>query len=143
MNYNRKAAACTACIVTGVGLMLASAGPAMAEIASFYSEELRGSPTASGTPFNPDSLTAAHPSLPLGSRVKVCHEDCAEVLVNDRGPFVGGRDIDLSRAAAEAVGLDGVGSVKLERVDSPTPTKEAPEPPKELPKTGGPEVSAR
>ena len=64
------------------------------------------------------------------------------VTVTDRGPYTPGRDMDLSAGAARVLGIDGVAPVEVERVDSPTPTTEAPEPPKErpkeLPKTGGP-----
>jgi rare lipoprotein A len=64
-------------------------------------------------------LTAAHRSLPFGSRVRVTNERTGRsvvVRINDRGPFVGGRVIDLSKAAAQAVGISGVGKVKLSRL---------------------------
>lgn len=97
-----------------VGAVL-SAGPAQAEpvVASYYGAELAGSPTASGVPFDPSALTAAHPSLPFGTQLEVCYQGCVTVTVNDRGPFVEGRGLDLSQGAAEAIGLYGVDTVEM------------------------------
>lgn len=99
--------------------------------ASWYGEELRGSTTASGEPYDPDRHTAASKTLPLGTRLRVCKESCTEVRVNDTGPYVEGRDLDLSEAAAESIGLkdEGTGSVSVEQTSS--------QPVTELPKTGG------
>ncbi|WP_412069878.1 septal ring lytic transglycosylase RlpA family protein [Rubrivirga sp. IMCC43871] len=90
-------------------------------LASYYGRELAGNPTASGEPFDPSDLTAAHRTLPLGTRVRVTHERTGEsvvVRVNDRGPFHGDRVLDLSRAAADAIGLTkrGTGTVSIERL---------------------------
>lgn len=77
-------------------------------IASFYSDRFQGSPTASGEPFDQQALTAAHPSLPFGTKVLVTRPDTGqevEVLINDRGPFVQGRIIDLSKRAAVKLGM--------------------------------------
>jgi rare lipoprotein A len=76
-----------------------------------------GSSTASGEPFRPDGLTAAHKKLPFGTRVKVTNPRTGAttvVEINDRGPFTRGRDIDLSRGAARAIGLTSVGTVCTE-----------------------------
>ena len=73
--------------------------------------------TASGEPFRPDGLTAAHRKLPFGTRVKVTNPRTGAttiVKINDRGPFTRGRDIDLSRGAARAIGLTSVGTVCTE-----------------------------
>jgi rare lipoprotein A len=73
--------------------------------------------TASGEPFQPDGLTAAHRKLPFGTRVKVTNPRTGAttiVKINDRGPFTRGRDIDLSRGAARAIGLTSVGTVCAE-----------------------------
>lgn len=76
--------------------------------ASYYGRELEGSPTASGEPFDPEGYTAAHKTLPLGTRLRVSHGgESVEVTVNDRGPYVAGRDLDLSLAAAREIGLTG------------------------------------
>jgi peptidoglycan lytic transglycosylase len=73
--------------------------------------------TTSGQPFRPDGLTAAHRTLAFGTRVKVTNPGTgasAVVTINDRGPFTPGRDIDLSRGAARAIGLTSVGRVCAE-----------------------------
>lgn len=76
--------------------------------ASYYGHELEGSPTASGVPFDPEGYTAAHKTLPLGTRLQVSHGgESVEVTINDRGPYVTGRDLDLSLAAARELGLTG------------------------------------
>jgi len=77
-------------------------------IASWYGEEFAGRPTASGEIFNPAMFTAAHPTLPFGTVLTVTNmqnQRQVTVRVNDRGPFVAARIIDLSRAAAEALGM--------------------------------------
>jgi rare lipoprotein A len=92
------------------------AGRSFAGIASFYGNE-SGSKTASGQRFNENAMTAAHRSLPFGTKLKVTHGDRSVVVtINDRGPFVHGRVLDLSTAAARAVGLTsaGVGHVVAE-----------------------------
>jgi rare lipoprotein A len=85
-------------------------------LASFYSNPQR---LASGGWFNPNALTAAHRSLPFGTRVRVTNRGSGrsvDVTINDRGPYIAGRIIDLSRAAAGVIGLtaQGVGKVSLE-----------------------------
>jgi rare lipoprotein A len=87
-------------------------------IASWYGKKFKGRKTASGARFNPNALTAAHRTLPLNTRVKVINlENKRSVIVtiNDRGPFVKGRIIDLSRRAAEVLDLreKGLGKVKI------------------------------
>jgi len=75
-------------------------------VASYYANVLEGNPTASGEPYEPERYTAAHKRLPLGTELRVAYGgEAVEVVVNDRGPFVAGRDIDLSLAAAEEIGL--------------------------------------
>lgn len=86
--------------------------------ASYYGEGFAGQRTASGEAFDPQALTAAHRTLPLGSRVRVTNPrsgDSVVVRINDRGPFHGNRVIDLSHAAARAIGLirAGTGRVNL------------------------------
>jgi rare lipoprotein A len=90
---------------------------AKAEVASVYGgpDGLCGSRTANGERVDCSALTAAHRTLPLGSRVTVCHHGCVVVRINDRGPFVPGRHIDLTPAAARAIGLIEVGHVSLSR----------------------------
>lgn len=91
----------------------------MTGIASFYDAKFQGRRTASGERFNNSALTAAHKSLPFGSLVKVTNvrnSKSVVVRINDRGPYVRGRVIDLSKAAAKKIGLSHTGTarVKLE-----------------------------
>ena len=84
---------------------------AEALLSSWYGPGLEGNVTASGEIFNPYyEYTAAHPYLPMGTELEVCYESCTVVRVNDRGPYVGGRDLDLSQAAAEEIGLTAAGT---------------------------------
>ena len=87
-------------------------------VASYYGNELAGSPTASGVPFDPYGYTAASLTYPLGTQLRVCYQGCVNVTVNDRGPYVAGRDIDLSLGAAQAIGLGGVAPVDVTEVGS-------------------------
>ena len=85
-------------------------------VASWYGGKFHGRKTANGETYNQNALTAAHRSLPFGTKVRVTNTrsgDTVVVRINDRGPFVGGRVIDLSRAAASSIGINGLGSVKL------------------------------
>jgi rare lipoprotein A len=86
-----------------------SGGHSFSGIASFYGNE-SGSKTASGQRFNQNAMTAAHRSLPFGTRLRVSHGGRSVVVtVNDRGPYVRGRVLDLSTGAARAIGLTGAG----------------------------------
>lgn len=81
-------------------------------LASWYGRDWHGRPTASGEPYNMYAMTAAHKILPLGTHVKVTHQVTGRsilVRINDRGPFVSGRIIDLSYEAAKALGMAGEG----------------------------------
>lgn len=91
-------------------------------IASFYGAELHGRRTASGERFDMNALTAAHRTLPFGTRVVVTNPAngrSVTVRINDRGPFHGGRVIDLSKAAASEIGLvaRGHGRVELAAIE--------------------------
>lgn len=88
-------------------------GGASGGVASYYWQPQR---VASGGRFNPNAMTAAHKTLPFGTRVRVTNSNTgrsAVVTINDRGPFVAGRVIDLSRAAAGAVGMIGRGLARV------------------------------
>lgn len=107
----------------------AAASPAdgMSGLAAVYSDKLAGRKTASGAVFSQDKLTAAHPTLAFGTRVKVTNtknDKAVEVTINDRGPKQEGRVVDLSSAAAAKIGIGkrGMAPVKLEVV-SAAPTK--------------------
>jgi len=84
--------------------------------ASYYGEPFHGRPTASGEIFDMNAYTAAHKTLPFGTMVEVTNLENGKkvvVRVNDRGPFVGNREIDLSRAAAEVLGMIGQGIARV------------------------------
>jgi rare lipoprotein A len=86
-------------------------------VASYYGNELAGHRTASGERFDPGQLTAAHRTLPLGSRVRVTNPANGKsvvVRINDRGPFHGNRILDLSKSAAGQIGLIARGSGRVE-----------------------------
>lgn len=85
-------------------------------MASYYGEKFRGRPTASGEIFDPDQMTAAHKTLAFGTVVKVVRVDNGKsvtVRINDRGPFVEGRIIDLSEGAARKLDMIAAGVVKV------------------------------
>jgi rare lipoprotein A len=91
--------------------------------ASFYADSFEGSPTASGEKYKSTRFTAAHKSLPFGTVVKVtnlANNESVEVTINDRGPYVEGRILDVSKAAAEKLGFfnKGIADVKVEVVDA-------------------------
>jgi rare lipoprotein A len=90
--------------------------PIQTGAASWYGPGFHGKRTANGERFNTNALTAAHKTLPFGTEVRVTNEHTGKsvvVRINDRGPYAHGRVIDLSKAAAEAVGIEGVGQVTL------------------------------
>ncbi|MCW1839430.1 septal ring lytic transglycosylase RlpA family protein [Prosthecomicrobium hirschii] len=104
-----------------LALGLAAAASAEEGIASWYGGRLHGGPTASGERFNQNAMTAAHRRLPLGSRVKVTNLNNGKTVtlrINDRGPFVRGRIIDVSRGAAGQLGFvaRGLARVRVERM---------------------------
>lgn len=112
--------------------------------ASWYGEPYHGRPTASGEIYDMHDFTAAHRTLAFGTWVRVTRRDdgrSVDVRVNDRGPFVSGRVIDLSWAAARRIGLDvdGVADVTVELVDRPrqAPRVVTAEPPVGPQATGG------
>ncbi len=95
-------------------VMPSSGGRSFSGVASYYGNE-SGSRTASGEHFNQNAMTCAHRSLPFGTKLRVSHGGRSVVVtVNDRGPFVRGRVLDLSKGAARVLGLGGVGRVTAE-----------------------------
>jgi rare lipoprotein A len=132
-NWNRKRLALIFILVAvtlGAGTCAKKRRPAVSApsrsfsqvgVASWYGREFQGRKTASGERFNMYDLTAAHPSLPFGSRVKVTNLENGKsviVRINDRGPHVKGRIIDLSYAAAKKIGMvqSGTARVKVELI---------------------------
>lgn len=121
-------------VLLAAGLLALTTAPAFAGsapvkgegIASFYGREHHGGPTASGERFNMHAMTAAHRTARLGSHLKVTNLKNGKsvvVRINDRGPFIKGRIVDLSRGAADVLGFTGAGltRVALETVDAGTP----------------------
>lgn len=96
-----------------------NSGKVMAGPASWYGPGFHGRKTANGERFNMNELTAAHRSLPFGTKVRVTNQKNGKsvvVRINDRGPYAGGRVIDLSRSAAQALSMvgSGVAPVKMQ-----------------------------
>ena len=104
------------CALGGPSASAEETQPIQTGAASWYGPGLHGKRTANGETFNTNALTAAHKTLPFGTQVRVKNERTGKsvvVRINDRGPYAHGRVIDLSKAAAEAVGISGVGQVTL------------------------------
>jgi len=108
-------------------LLIISSATSFAQIqtgkASFYADKFEGSPTASGEKYKHSKLTAAHKTLPFGTVVRVknlANNETVDVVVNDRGPYVDGRVIDLSKSAAEKLGFvnKGLADVEVTVIDA-------------------------
>ena len=84
-------------------------------LASWYGPYFHGRTTANGERYDMHGLTAAHKTLPFGTKLRVCYQGCTTVRINDRGPYIGARELDLSYGAAKAVGLlhPGVANVEV------------------------------
>ena len=78
-------------------------------LTSYYAHYFHGRTTASGERFNMWDSTAASKTLPFGTRLRVCYSGCVDVRINDRGPYIGARELDLSYGAANRIGLLGPG----------------------------------
>ena len=78
-------------------------------LASWYGPGFHGRTTANGESYNMYGFTAAHKTLPFGTKLLVCYNGCVEVRINDRGPYIGGRELDLSQGAAAQIGLMAAG----------------------------------
>ena len=78
-------------------------------LTSWYGGYFHGRTTANGETYNMYGHTAAHKSLPFGTELRVCYQGCVDVYVNDRGPYIGARELDLSYGAAQAIGMIDVG----------------------------------
>jgi rare lipoprotein A len=112
------------CAVFASGLIAIVGGAAQAETfqtgqASWYGPGFHGRQTANGERFNTNDLTAAHKTLPFGTKVKVTNEQTGKsvvVRINDRGPYAKDRVIDLSKASAQTIGISGVAKVTLARL---------------------------
>ena len=83
-------------------------------LASWYGPGFHGRTTANGERYDMHGLTAAHKTLPFGTQLRVCYQGCVDVRINDRGPYIGARELDLSKGAAQAVGLINSGVANVE-----------------------------
>ena len=122
--------ALAACATSGVPLPPELVEPGWQEegVASWYGEPFHGRRTASGERYDMEALTAAHRTLPFGTRVRVQNLDNlrqVELRVNDRGPFVRGRIIDVSRRGARELGLLGPGTARVRIVVVEAPPAQA------------------
>jgi len=99
------AAACLGTSASSAGTMLAS----------WYGPYFHGRTTANGETYNMYGITAAHKTLPFGTELRVCYQGCVDVRINDRGPYIGARELDLSYGAAKVIGLvePGVATVSV------------------------------
>ena len=106
-------------IISGVFIAAAcigtSASSAGTMLASWYGPYFHGRTTANGETYNMHGISAAHKTLPFGTKLRVCYQGCVDVRINDRGPYIGARELDLSYGAARAIGLiePGVATVSI------------------------------
>ena len=97
--------------------LLAMSTPATATstmLTSWYGPYFHGRLTANGEVYDQMGLTAAHKDLDFGTRLRVCYQGCVNVRINDRRPYIGARELDLSRGAAETIGLIAPGVANVE-----------------------------
>ena len=84
-------------------------GATILMLASWYGPGFDGNLTASGTRYDQYAATAAHKSLPFGTKLSVCYKTCEVVTITDRGPYIGARELDLSLGTADRIGMYDVG----------------------------------
>ncbi|MBI51717.1 MAG: septal ring lytic transglycosylase RlpA family lipoprotein [Chloroflexi bacterium] len=87
--------------------------------ASWYGDYFHGRTAANGSIYNMNASTAAHKTLPFGTKLEVCYEGCEVVTITDRGPFIPGRHLDLSKGTARRIGMlnTGVAPVTVKRLN--------------------------
>ena len=105
-------------IATTSAFLLAASTSATAAgtmLTSWYGPGFHGRLTANGEVYDQMGLTAAHKTLPFGTWLRVCYQGCVNVRINGRGPYIGARELDLSKGAAQAIGLidPGVANVEI------------------------------
>ena len=108
-----KVIATTAAIA--VAALSSSALAAGTMLTSWYGPGFHGNLTANGERYDMYGISAAHKTLPFGTKLRVCYEECVDVSINDRGPYISPRELDLSYGAAKAIGLiePGVATVSV------------------------------
>ena len=95
----------TSVVIAACASICAPAQATESMLTSWYGSYFHGRTTANGEIYNMYGHTAAHKYLPFGTQLRVCYNECVDVRVNDRGPYIGGRQLDLSYGAASAIGL--------------------------------------
>ena len=108
-------------IATAVAGLCAFALPSESRstmLASWYGPGFHGRTTANGERYDMHGNSAAHKTLRFGTKLRVCYQGCVDVVVNDRGPYIGARELDLSYGAAQTIGMvdAGVANVTVEYV---------------------------
>ena len=104
----------TATLAIGTCAFAIPSSAAGTMLASWYGPGFHGRTTANGERYDMHGLTAAHKTLPFGTKLRVCYNSCVDVYINDRGPFIGARELDLSQGAAQAIGLIAPGVANVE-----------------------------
>ena len=104
-----------ATVAVGALALAIPSSAAQSMLASWYGPGFHGRTTANGERYDMHGPTAAHKTLPFGTKLRVCYKECTDVRINDRGPYIGARELDLSYAAAKAIGLvkPGVANVEI------------------------------
>ena len=102
-------------LIAALACISAPANASTTMLASWYGSYFHGRTTANGESYNMYGHTAAHKTLPFGTKLRVCYNGCVDVRINDRGPYIGARELDLSHGAAQAIGLinPGVANVQV------------------------------
>ena len=105
----------TAAVAIGTLAFAIPGSAAGSMLSSWYGPGFHGRLTANGERYDMHGLTAAHKTLPFGTKLEVCYQGCTTVRINDRGPFIGDRELDLSYGAAKAIGVvqPGVADIKV------------------------------
>ena len=104
----------TAIAAISVASFNPSASSAGTMLTSWYGPGFHGNLTANGERYDMHGISAAHQTLPFGTKLRVCYDGCVDVRINDRGPYIGARELDLSRGAANAIGLINPGVTNVQ-----------------------------
>ena len=105
----------SAASIAALALIGSPANAGWTMLSSWYGPGFHGRTTANGEFYNMYGFTAAHKTLPFGTKLFVCYKRCTTVRINDRGPYIGSRELDLSYGAAKEIGLihPGVANLKV------------------------------
>lgn len=104
----------TSSAIAAFACISAPAIAASTMLSSWYGPYFHGRLTANGERYDMHGYTAAHKTLPFGTKLRVCYEGCVDVRINDRGPYIGPRELDLSYGAAKAIGMIGPGVASVQ-----------------------------